>query len=337
MRIGKLLAASAFLFAATVGAQVPTQVFVPESGFYWDPTESGRGFAIEIQDRTLFMAAYVYSESNEASAGEPRWYTTSGDITVSGQGDNTQYEFLGTLFFSEDGQALGETYIEPITTDTGIPVDITFSSATRATMFIDGEQINLQRFWYSPSIQDANLAMLGQWIIVGDCTSVSGPNDCFESDFNLQPFQGDLLEIFDRNTSGGQTTADGFRPGTNIDVSGAYDPNDDFYVIIVAEQQGQFLAYYFFGNDFGTNEFRGLAERYQPGTNISGDGYPAYGYRLSDRTFAEQLNGIGAKAKANAGMRPAPKHDRSVRDGLDEAMQTKLNAMVRLLESRVNQ
>ncbi|HHL32719.1 MAG TPA: hypothetical protein ENJ41_09035, partial [Oceanospirillales bacterium] len=39
------------------------QAFTPESGFWWNPDESGSGYAIEIQDNFLFMTLYVYDEA----------------------------------------------------------------------------------------------------------------------------------------------------------------------------------------------------------------------------------------------------------------------------------
>ena len=32
----------------------------PESGWWWNPAEGGRGYSIEIQDNQLFFAAYSY-------------------------------------------------------------------------------------------------------------------------------------------------------------------------------------------------------------------------------------------------------------------------------------
>ena len=47
------------------------EAFTPESGFWWNPNESGSGYAIEIQDNYLFVALYVYDEVT----GDPIWYT----------------------------------------------------------------------------------------------------------------------------------------------------------------------------------------------------------------------------------------------------------------------
>ena len=49
--------ATLVLSASIIGS---AQAYTPSSGFWYNPTESGTGIAIEIEDKLLFMAAYVY-------------------------------------------------------------------------------------------------------------------------------------------------------------------------------------------------------------------------------------------------------------------------------------
>ena len=50
-----LLAGLMLIITAAATAEVRTQAFLPESGFYYNPQQPGRGYAIEVQDRSLFM------------------------------------------------------------------------------------------------------------------------------------------------------------------------------------------------------------------------------------------------------------------------------------------
>jgi hypothetical protein len=67
---------------------------LPESGWYWNAAESGRGWAIERQGDRLFTAGFMY-ETN----GVPVWYVS----TLSVQSDGT---YLGNLDRYVGGQSL---------------------------------------------------------------------------------------------------------------------------------------------------------------------------------------------------------------------------------------
>lgn len=53
-----------------------TQIVVP-NGWYWNPDESGSGYALEVQGSTLFVAIFSYE-----TTGEPTWYITTGAMTT---------------------------------------------------------------------------------------------------------------------------------------------------------------------------------------------------------------------------------------------------------------
>ncbi len=270
--------------SAQTGAR-ETQAFIPESGFYWNPSQPGSGYAIEIQDRQLFMTVYTYTESNNVNNRDPLWFSSLGNVTSSGTGDNVSYTFSDDLLFSEDGQCLGCGFVTPDTSNTLRPVEIIFTSVSTADMLIDGETVPLQRFWYSASIQDAIFALFGQWVAVTDCTA-DVDNNCY-GDNLLQPFEGDLLQIDTEGNSNGERTAEGIRPGTDIEVAASYNADQQLYVIVVAERNVEFLAYYFFNEDFGTDQIQATAERFIPGNLLNGIGFPSYLRRISDRTFVE--------------------------------------------------
>ena len=313
--------------APALWADVPTQGFLPESGFYWNPEQPGRGYAIEIQDRTLFMTIYVYTDEATPAQREPLWYSASATLARNTGGSLT-YRFQSNLAFSEDGQCLGCDFVAPLTTITGLPIEITFDSPIHGVMTIDGEDIELFRFWYSQSITDPILAMFGQWMVVTDYTDV---------DNTILPFDGDLLEIGFLSTSDGETVASGVRGGTDRNVVGAYDLETDFFVIVVGESNQAFLAYYFTGDQFGTDRFNGLAERFVPGGNLTGLGFPAYGQRISDRTFAEGRFGTkraAAPVDGPAVERPMSRKSGEPVPGIDVE---RLNRMVRGLEAQLRE
>jgi hypothetical protein len=83
----------------------------PETGWWWNTTESGRGFAIEKQGKKIFFAAFLYDNSSF-----PTWYTAILDK----QGK----KFVGTLQQFKGGQTLLGTYQAPETLD-GNAGDIT--------------------------------------------------------------------------------------------------------------------------------------------------------------------------------------------------------------------
>ncbi|KAF0812547.1 hypothetical protein IGB42_02836 [Andreprevotia sp. IGB-42] len=47
----------------------------PETGWYWNPEQGGRGWAIEVQGNTVFMAMFHYGTSG------PAWHIVSGDLS----------------------------------------------------------------------------------------------------------------------------------------------------------------------------------------------------------------------------------------------------------------
>jgi subtilisin family serine protease len=112
-----------------------TPAFQPETGWWWNAAESGRGFTIEIQGNTLFMAGYMYDTS-----GNPIWYSTSGKMSTA-----TLYQ--GTWQQYANGQTLTGTYHPPSNPGNVGAVTLQFTNATEATLTLpDGRQIPLTRY-----------------------------------------------------------------------------------------------------------------------------------------------------------------------------------------------
>jgi len=117
------------------GLTLPPQPGVPESGWWWNPQEIGRGFFIEWQGGFVNIAGYMYDEQ-----GRPTWY-----ITVVPTPDPLR--ITGDWWTFQNGQAIGRPYREPMrTSDNAGALDVQFTSATTATMRLpDGRTIPLVR------------------------------------------------------------------------------------------------------------------------------------------------------------------------------------------------
>ena len=131
-------------------AALPASAIYPESGWYWNPNESGRGFNLEIQDNILFLSAFVYRAD-----GTPAWYVASGTMA----NDKT---FSADLYETSNGQCLGCTY-RPATTSRIGTASIAFTSERTATITLPGAAISVVRQDWSGSGSSSADALMGEW------------------------------------------------------------------------------------------------------------------------------------------------------------------------------
>jgi hypothetical protein len=119
-----------FLFEATEeGAKAP------ETGWWWNADESGRGFFLEVQGNTLFLAGFMYD-----TAGNAVWHIASGTDADFSQGTLwTEYT---------NGQTLTGTYqAAQLKNNAVAPLKLVFSSLKRAVLTLpDGRTVALRRF-----------------------------------------------------------------------------------------------------------------------------------------------------------------------------------------------
>lgn len=257
-----LLASLALLLGGQASA------FTPESGFWWNPAESGRGYSIEIQDNFLFLMAYVYD-----SNGRPDWFSAQGTLTVTDLNNNFAV-YTGALDRSENGQCTGSASACPprrpnVTPGAGGSFRVQFHSETRATLTWAGGTTAIQRFDYALTPPGGDFytdAMLGQWQLVLDYSAVLP---------NSYPLYGDNL-IFDRlSQDANELYADGCRSistatracsaamiGSNS-VSAFHftqtqaGQTKDRLLIAVRDDPTEFLIYYL---DYGTYQLNGLVK-----------------------------------------------------------------------------
>ena len=78
----------------------------PQNGWWWNPLESGRGFFLEVQGDTLFVAGYFY-----AADGRATWLVSAGTIAAN--------SYTGRLLQVSGGQSLLGDYKQPTEADAG--------------------------------------------------------------------------------------------------------------------------------------------------------------------------------------------------------------------------
>jgi hypothetical protein len=139
---GLLLAA---LFAIANAALAVT----PEDGWWWNPAEPGRGFNIETQNGTVFVATFIYDNS-----GQPIWYSGSGMLNNG--------ILNATLMRSDSGQCVGCPYQAPNTNAQG-DIAIEFHSPLQATVNWQGAIIPIERFNFA--LGGGVHQLLGIWTI----------------------------------------------------------------------------------------------------------------------------------------------------------------------------
>lgn len=105
---------------------VPGGPVTPAVGLWWNPTESGSGYNIDVKHGVIVVTVFSYT-----SGGDAQWYITSGPI-VNGV-------FTGTLNKAVGGQCISCPYtgFPAFAGDDGV-VTINFTSPTSAIMYLPG-------------------------------------------------------------------------------------------------------------------------------------------------------------------------------------------------------
>jgi hypothetical protein len=108
-----------------------------ENGWWWNESESGRGFFLEFQGSNLDVAGYMYDDS-----GNPVWYLTVAQMT----GTN-QMSFASNWWSYANGQTLTGAWKPNTQTSNHVaPVTITFTGTDTAVMTLpNGRTTNLKR------------------------------------------------------------------------------------------------------------------------------------------------------------------------------------------------
>jgi hypothetical protein len=104
-----------------------------ETGWWWAPSEPGRGYFIEISGDRMFLGMMSYGTD-----GRPSWRVAYGTM-------KTTRSFQGELVGFADGAAIGAAYRAPAVRD-AIPVELTFQDGQMATLTLPWSTVALERF-----------------------------------------------------------------------------------------------------------------------------------------------------------------------------------------------
>jgi serine protease len=132
---GGVIPIKRFEFSAS-GLTTPRTAFTPESGWWWNTKEDGRGYALEVQNGRLFMAAFMYSDT-----GNPVWFVTTGSMS-------SPTKYSGSWVQYENGQTLTGSHRLPSISNSNVgSVNIEFTSTSNAQLTLpNGRVIALERF-----------------------------------------------------------------------------------------------------------------------------------------------------------------------------------------------
>ena len=125
-----------FSFAAG-GPAADRAPFVPETGWWWAPSEPGTGYALEVQGNQMMLGIAHFDTD-----GSPRWSLALGAMSDARLFEGKAVSYLG-------GQALGQSYRAPTATADSGRVSIIFSDSTHATALLPGgRKVTIERFRY---------------------------------------------------------------------------------------------------------------------------------------------------------------------------------------------
>ena len=124
----------------TVPGSVQCTPQPPQTGWWWNPLEDGRGFSIEKHGNDLFFASFLYDVSGRAT-----WVVSSGPVSLDGA------LFTGELLSAHGGQTLGGSYPGFPAVDHLGTVTLAFNDASHGTMVWPGGTVPMQRFDIIPN------------------------------------------------------------------------------------------------------------------------------------------------------------------------------------------
>jgi len=108
----------------------------PQTGWWWNPNESGRGFFVESHDGITFIGAYLYD-----SDGHAQWL-------VAGGPNADAYNFTGDLYYKTGGQTLFGSYVAPGNAVVVGQLSIHFSDDTHGSVTWPGGVVPIERQIY---------------------------------------------------------------------------------------------------------------------------------------------------------------------------------------------
>ncbi|MBL0140555.1 MAG: hypothetical protein IPP91_00375 [Betaproteobacteria bacterium] len=128
----------------------------PQTGWWWNTTEGGRGYSVEVAGNHIFFAAFLYDDT-----GRSNWYVATGNTSLDGS------LFTGDLLKVTGGQTLTGAYKPPNPVQSAGPFTLAFSDASNGTMVWPGGTVAIERFNIIPgglaAAPQANVPESGWW------------------------------------------------------------------------------------------------------------------------------------------------------------------------------
>ncbi|MFC4819508.1 hypothetical protein [Dokdonella ginsengisoli] len=159
------------LALACFSAGAAAQTIPPVDGFYLDPGQGGRGYAVETQDDQMFVALFNYDEDSR-----PTFYTIQGTWNPATRRVNN-----ASLYQVSSGPWIGGAYMQPGPAINKGPVTLEFPTPTTGRLVYNGRTSTLQRFLFGYGASASSL-MQGAWhttfgsvVAFGDFIEVTGP------------------------------------------------------------------------------------------------------------------------------------------------------------------
>ena len=124
----------------TNGSAISTASGYPQTGWWWNAAQPGRGFFIDVQGSRLFLAAMMYE-----SDGTSRWYVATGTL-VSGP-FGLRPTMTAALEEYGGGPTLAGAYTTPSRTSVPGQITVSFASSATGTLTLpNGSSVALTRF-----------------------------------------------------------------------------------------------------------------------------------------------------------------------------------------------
>lgn len=252
----------------------PVHAISPESGWWWNPSASGSGYNIEIQDNVLAVSAYVFDTS-----GAPTYFISAGAMS----NDST---YAGSLDSFSGGQCIGCAYKAPRSVTVGT-ISIKFSTAQSGTLTINGGvPIPIQRLAYGMSTTSP-YPILGEWATTEGSRAYPiyfGERIQFPSTFT--------------SSSDGRVIAAGARSGTSggSNTAVAYQGSDGVWNLLL-DSSTSYYKYYRFTFS-GLNSIEGTCWTYLKTSSPSEFGLPFIAFRSQSASLVKTGVGPGARAQA---------------------------------------
>jgi len=141
-----------FVFVSALLLSANASALQPEPGWWWNASQSGRGFSIEVQNGTMFFSGYLYNANGTAT-----WYVAQGAYS------NTSSSFTGPLLAFTGGQCLTCAYVAPTQSASPGTLTLSFSGLNSGTLTWPGGTFAITRTVYGTSLDVRR--MLGGWAL----------------------------------------------------------------------------------------------------------------------------------------------------------------------------